>query len=131
MLLVEVRRTGRVVRVFISGMMKWPSGGRYGMIAAELLTIDTPLHPQALDLFLQAFRAHPMGGRSCSFLHYLITPGTNPLWGVWGFAFSANQYIFFRLGHKIFLPKSAGFFPNQNDPGDLVESLTILYELLF
>jgi hypothetical protein len=52
------------------------------MIAAELLTIDIPLYPQALDLFLEAFAAHPMGGWFCSFLHDFITPGTDPLRGV-------------------------------------------------
>jgi len=103
-LLVEVRKAGRVSRVFISDTMKLSSSGRYGMMVRWFLAIDVSLYPHALDLLLQAFRTHPMGGWFCSFLHYFIAPGTDPLWGFHGIGFFAIRYIFISMGHKIFPP---------------------------
>jgi len=130
-LLVEVFKAGIVSQAFISGTMKWSCCDRCGTTAVELLTIDTSLDPQALDLFLQAFGAHPMGGWFCSFLHYFITPGTNPLWGLYGLAFFADRCMFISLGHKIPLAKDFKFFSSQAELAYLAEPLTTLYRLLF
>ena len=131
MLLVEVGKTGRVLRGFISVQSNGPPAANMARWQRRLLTTIVSLYPQALYLFLQAFAAHPMGGWFCSFLHYFITPGTNPLWGLYGLAFFADQYMFISLDHKIPLAKDFKFFSNQAELAYLAESLTTLCRLLF
>ena len=101
MLPVELFKAGIVSQAFIFDTMTWACWGRHGTTAMEVLTIDASLNLQGLDLYLQAIQAHPMGGWFCSFLHYLITPGTDLLGSVNGLDFFDDRDMFIGLVHEI------------------------------